>query len=44
MERRYRVRRREEIERVQERYLRWVLGVGRYTLGFMIVWNFRERN
>lgn len=44
MERRYRVRRREEIERVQERYLRWVLDVGRYTLEFMIVWNFRKRN
>lgn len=27
---------REEIERVQKRFLRWVLGVGKYTPGCMI--------
>jgi hypothetical protein len=26
----------EEVERVQEKYLRWVLGVGRETPGYIV--------
>jgi len=27
---------RAEVERMQDRYMRWILGVGRYTPGYMV--------